>query len=209
MIERTLTSAQIAALQSDETHHLIFADLDWSDSGSVRVHTGLGSRFFAGQEYIGLGELGGISNFSETNSYSPAQLNLTLKVLDASLISQVMNDSPEGREVAVHLAILDDNKKIIDEIPYIFDGNVTKFGVQRGDVTKGIPYVLRVSCGDWLERWNQPPQFASTTDADQQHLHPGDKIFSLTEIIAGSPLSSLPVKAQATQPQRTRGGRVR
>jgi sugar phosphate isomerase/epimerase len=66
--------------------------------------------------------------------------------------------------------------------------------VQRGDLSKDIPYVLQITCSDWFERWNQPPQSARTTNQAQQHLHPGDRIFDLTEIIAASPLSALPVK---------------
>lgn len=198
MIDRGLTNAQILALNKDELSAILFIELD-HPSGMVRCHTALGDREFMGQTYLGIGELGGVGDFNENTGSSPTNLPLTLKVLDPTLISDVMNVSPEGREVAVHLALLDDNKRIEHEIPYIFDGNVAKFGVKRGDISKGIPYVLRITCSDWAERWNQPPTNARTTNQAQQNLHPGDRIFDLTEIIAGSSLSQLPVKNNTTQ----------
>jgi hypothetical protein len=193
MIDRGLSPAQISALNTDEIASIVFVDIDWP-GGRVRAHTGIGERIFMGQSYLGVGEVGGIGDLDENNSSSPNQLPLTLKVLDAALVALVMNESPEGRDVSVHLGILDENRVIAHEIPYVFDGIVAKFGIKRGDVDKQIPYIIRLGCSDWLERWSQPANSANTTNEAQQHLFPGDRIFDLTEIIAGSPLSSLPTK---------------
>jgi len=193
MISRNLTTSQINALLSDEVASILFVDID-AASGPVRAHTGLGERPFAGVTYQGIGEFGGIGDVVENEGDSPAQLNLTLKMLDSTVIAMVMNEELEGREVAVHLALLDENKRIEHEIPHIFDGNITKGTIKRGDVAKQIPYILNLTCGDWLDRWNQPADNARTTNAAQQDMHPGDRIFDLTEIIASAPLSSLPIK---------------
>jgi hypothetical protein len=193
MIDRGLSSDIFNALQADETAIILFLDVDWP-GGRVRAHTSLGDRPFMGNTYLGVGEYGGISEVVEGADTSPNQIRLTLKVLDPAVVALVMNNSPEGREVSVHMAILDENRVIEHEVPYIFDGNVAKFNVQRGDIDKGIPYVLQLTCSDWFERWSQPPKSARTTNAAQQHIHPGDRIFDLTEIIAAAPLSALPVK---------------
>ena len=59
---------------------------------------------------------------------------------------------------------------------------------------KQIPSVISLVVGDWIERWATPAEAAKTTDADQQHLFPGDRFFDLAEIVAGSPANTLPVK---------------
>lgn len=204
MIDRGLSPELINALNQDELSALLFVDLV-ARSGRVMCHTGLGDRVFMSETYLGIGELGGVGDFTENTGSSPTSLPLTLKIHDPSLISLVMNESLEGCEISVHLALLDEYKHIEHEIPYVFDGNVTKVGIKRGDVDKGLPYVVRLTCGDWSERWNQPPSNARTTDAAQQNLHPGDRIFDLTEVIASSSLASLPVKNNTNY--RNQGGR--
>jgi hypothetical protein len=208
MIERNITAAQVAALLADELAAILFVDIDWPGE-RVRVHTGLGERKFNGETYLGVGELGGVGDFVENTGTSPSQLTVTLKVLDGALVALVMNDSPEGKEIAVHLGILDDNKQIAHEIPYVLDANVSKFGVKRGDIARNIPYVLAITCSDWFVRWNQPPNNARTTNEAQQNIHPGDRIFDLTELIASSPLSSLPVKTQVGNNNNNNGRRWR
>lgn len=208
MIEREISLAAINALQQAETAVILFVDLD-SPDGRVRAHTGLGDREILGENYVGVGEFGGVSEVQEASDSSPNQVRLTLKVLDGGLVALVMNKAMEGREVAVHMAILDENRVIEHVVPYVYDGNVAKFTVQRGDLEKKIPYVLEITCSDWLERWSQPPQNARTTDSAQQHLHPGDRIFDLTEIISAAPLSALPTKTINNYTPRGRGGYLR
>ncbi|WP_299072905.1 hypothetical protein [uncultured Paraglaciecola sp.] len=193
MIDRGFSHDAITALQQSEVAVLLFVDIDWP-GGRVRAHTGLGTRTFQGQDYIGVGEFGGVSEVVEAANNSPNQIRLTLKVLDASVVGLVMNNSPEGREVAVHMAVLNDDRVIEHEVPFVVDGNVASFDIQRGDLSKDIPYVMQITCSDWFERWSRPPESARTTDSAQQHLHPGDRIFDLTEVIAAAPLSAMPMK---------------
>jgi hypothetical protein len=193
MIDRGISAGASDILLRDETAVIAFIDLDWP-SGRVLAHSGLGDRVFQGQTYLGVGEFGGISEIDEASGNSPNQLSLSIRFTDPTLVNTILNESPEGREVSVHLAALNDKRIIVEEIPYIFDGNVAKGSLRRGDIAKNIPYQINITCSDWFERWSQPPNNARTTDNAQQHLHPGDRIFDLTEVIAGSPLHTLPSK---------------
>lgn len=205
MIERGFDNEVISALQNSEVAVLLFVDIDWP-GGRVRAHTGLGTREFQGQTYLGVGEFGGVSEVVEAANNSPNQIRITLKVLDAGVVGLVMNNSPEGREVAIHMAVLDENRVFEHEVPYVVDGNVASFDIQRGDLSKDIPYVLQITCTDWFERWSRPPESAKTTDSAQQHLHPGDRFFDLTEVIAAAPLSSMPIKNITRYGERFKDG---
>lgn len=193
MIDRGLSPESLAAILDDPSRYLAFVDIDWPN-GAVRAHSGHGDRPFMNEIYKGIGEFGGISKLTEGSDDSPIQLRLTLKVLDPVIVGLVMNDEPEGREVAVHLAILDEDRIIAHELPYIYDGIITKFGTVRGDIDKSIPFILTLTCADWMENWNKPPIYADATNEAQQHLHPGDRIFDMTEVIASTPISGLPIK---------------
>lgn len=196
MIIRDIPQAALDALKNDVTRVLVFFEVDWPGT-PVRAHSGIGERTFMGEVYQGVGEFGGIGDIIEGSGTSPAQLPFTLTVLDSAVVALSMNDAPEGREIAMHLAVLDENRVITHEIPYLVDGYASFLTVKRGDIAKQIPYVITLTCTDWLDRWNQPPENARTTDEAQQHLHPGDRIFSLTELIAGSPSHSLPINTQS------------
>lgn len=191
-MERAYSQTALNALAESE-RELGFVELDWQGNW-VRAHTGLGTRPFAGVDFLGVGELGGISAVNEEQGYSPGQLTFTLKVLDPTLVNIVMNANPRGCECFLHIATLDDNRVIEHELPYVFDGYIDDVKVTRGDVTKNIPYLISISAYDWLNRWNQPADNGRTTDQAHQNLHPGDTFFDQTEIIAASPLSSLPIK---------------
>ncbi|MGQ8367143.1 hypothetical protein [Glaciecola sp. 1036] len=195
-MSRDLNQAQEAALLDDTSRKLIFIELDWP-SGIVRAHSGVGERVFQGQTYLGVGEFGGIGDFTEDETTSPTQMPITLKVLDPTLMSTIINENAEGRGIVMHLALLDENRVIEHELPNIFDGHVGKINFTRGQLSKGIPSVVKITATDWLNRWSQPATNARTTNEAQQSIHPGDRIFDLTEIVAGSPLSSLPTKTVA------------
>ena len=209
MIERAIPHSAVEKLLENEIAYIVFVDIDWP-GGRVRAHTGIGDRPFAGETYIGVGEFGGVGQVSEATDMSPNQLSLSLRVLDSNLVSTILNESPEGREVVLHIGVLDENRVIVEEIPYVFDGDVAGFDLIKGDVDKQIPYQINLRCSDWLERWAKPPDNARTTNNAQQHMYPGDRFFDLTEIISSSPLNRLPTRRSrgSTRGRAGAGGRT-
>lgn len=193
MISRTLSPTLQAALTSNPSRTLAFVELEWP-SGWVRVHSGIGTRSHNGNEYLGVGEFGGISDFSEDAKSSANRMQLSLRIMDNTLLGEVMNNDPNGRDCFIHLVALDENRQIVESQDYVFDGRIVDVQVKRGDIAKEIPAQVSITCSDWFERWAQAPEVYRTTDAAQQHLHPGDKFFDQVEVISGSPLHSLPFK---------------
>lgn len=154
-----------------------------------------------------MGELGGIGSVTENATTNGNRTTLALKVYDQSLLSEVMNNDLMGRECYGHLVAFDENRQILDGADYFIDAEVVDVKIRRGNQEKEIPAVVTVVLNDWLERWAQPVEVMKTTDAAQQFKYPGDRFFDLLEIIAGSPLSSLPVKTNygSGTTRRTRG----
>jgi hypothetical protein len=208
MIERAVTSAMIQAAKATPSRLLAFFELDFP-SGWVRVHSGLGTRIYNGESYIGIGELGGMGTVTENASTSGNRTTLTLKVTDQSLLAEAMNEDPAGRDCFGHLVAFDEDRQIIDGADYFIDAEMVDMTIKRGKPSAGVPAVINITINDWLERWAQPVEIVKTTDQAQQFLYPGDRFFDLVEIIAGSPLSSLPVKTNygTTSTRTTKTGR--
>ncbi|GAB5378960.1 MAG: hypothetical protein Alis3KO_01050 [Aliiglaciecola sp.] len=205
MIERPFSQAGIDSFKQSEIRPLAFVDLDWNGE-RVRAHSGLGTRPFLGQDYLGVGEFGGISKLTEKPGESANTLTLTLKILDPAIVALVTNEPGEGGDVFIHMANLNAQRQIEHELPYLFDGYIIRAGVKRGDVDKGIPAILSITCADWMENWNKPSEMAYISDGSQQYKHPGDRIFDLVETIAGTPAHALPTKSGTSVSQS--GGRV-
>lgn len=194
MIERAITPSMIEAAKANPTRLLAFAELEF-ESGWVRVHSGHGTRPYRGYDFLGLGEFAGISQFTENANSSGNRLNLSLKVHDQSLLAEAMNENPIGNDCYIHLVAFDQHRRILEGADFFVDGEIVDMKIKRGDEGKGIPAIITVTVSDWQERWAQATDAAKTTDAAQQLIHPGDRFFDLVEIIAGSPISSLPTKS--------------
>lgn len=193
MITRLLSPAMIDAAKAVPSRLLVFAEIEY-ENGWLRLHTGLGERVYKGKTYYGVGEFAGIGKYSENGNNSSSRITLSLKLRDLAVFTELMNFRPIGHDCYMHLVAFDEDRKIIEGADYVVDGESVDYKARRGDEEKKIPALATLTVSDWMERWMQPTNAAKTTDAAQQILHPGDKFFNLVEVIAGSPLSSLPTK---------------
>ena len=186
----------LEAAKASPSRLLAFAEIE-TENGWARVHTGNGERKYtvdSEEIYYGVGEFAGISTFTENSNNTGARTSMSLRVLDQTLLAELYNNSPIGYACYVHLVAFDENRRIIDGFNYAIDAEIVDLKVKRGDTEKQIPAVITIEVNDWMERWSSAPESPKTTDSAQQKMYPGDKFFNLVEIIASSPLSSLPTK---------------
>ncbi|GLX86379.1 hypothetical protein tloyanaT_26320 [Thalassotalea loyana] len=181
---RYSSTIQDAITNGDAQRILYFLELDWGARGWVRVHTGLGTRRYDDNEYIGVGELGNIGRVVEDASYSPKRLQVSLNLTDPSLISDVKSDDPIGKDARMHIVVLDDNRRIIDG-DVLFDGAIGDLSISKGAIA-----TVSLSLVDWIEIWNRPIENALYTDAAQQQKFPGDKFFDQVELLSSRPINA-------------------
>ncbi|PCI62050.1 MAG: hypothetical protein COB35_05045 [Gammaproteobacteria bacterium] len=179
---------------------LMFVELEFPN-GWVRVHTGIGNRTYNGNSYQGIGALGKIGAVKENAGESANRITLSLVINDATLINEVMGLDPIGNDCMIHLVDLDVNRQISTG-HLIFDGEMVDFQLK-----KGKPALINVICSDWMERWASPANNVRCTDAAQQALYPGDQFFNQVEVLAGAPISSVPVGTggRGSEPRDGRG----
>lgn len=130
-MSRGFSSAINTALQSSTVRLVTFADLDFA-SGNLYVHDGLGTYNWGGNDWLGVGDFGGISSVEEGAEVSPYSLNLTLSGLDAALVATALTENYFMRDVKVYLGLLNDVDALIDTPTQIWSGFMDVMSVTAG-----------------------------------------------------------------------------
>ena len=156
---------------------VVAVELDFS-SGFVRAHDGTGKISIGGNDYLGLGDFGGIETAEEASDMVSKPLKLTLSGVDSSLVSTTMTETYQNRTATVYLAFIDDQGALIDTPETVWEGrmNQMSLSVSQGAAT------ISLTCEHRLRR---EPRIARYTDADQQLLFDGDLFFNKLHTIPG------------------------
>ena len=138
----------------------------WLGNGKVRSNDG--------QEWEGLGRLGGISGLEFGALAATQPINLTLSGLDAYLASVARSQYSEmrGRRVSAYMLLFDENMRSTD-LPYLcMLAVIDNVSIRRS----GDTFTIEVSAEPVFSRKHMPA-FNLVTDADQQARYPNDRIF--------------------------------
>lgn len=173
------------------------------DSGTVRVHDGIGSIVLGGNilteageqldaenddnlindatiaPFYGIGDFGGIESVEENIEVVARQVTLTCSGLDSTWLTPALTEDYQNRTVTVYLGFFSpDTGALIGSPEVIWEGRINQqtITLSKGDAT------LSMTCEHRLRR---EPRIARYTQADQELLHTGDRFFDLTHTIEG------------------------
>lgn len=173
------------------------------DSGTVRVHDGIGSITIselllteagepldaengdnlttenAAQTFLGIGDFGGIESVEENIEVVARQVTLTCSGLDSTWVTPALSEDYQNRTVTVYLGFFSpDTGALIGSPEVIWEGRINQqtITLAKGEAT------LSMTCEHRLRR---EPRIARYTQADQELLHSGDRFFDLTHTIEG------------------------
>lgn len=130
-MSRGFSASIISALTSNVVRPITFAELDFS-SGTIYAHDGIGTYNWGSQDWIGVGDFGGISNVEEGAEVSPYSLTLTLSGLDAGLIATALTENYYMRDVNIYLGLLDEDDTLIDTPTQIWSGFMDVMSITAG-----------------------------------------------------------------------------
>ena len=173
------------------------------DSGTVRVHDGIGSIVLGGNilteageqldaenddnlindatiaPFYGIGDFGGIESVEENIEVVARQVTLTCSGLDSTWVTPALTEDYQNRTVTVYLGFFSpDTGALIGSPEVIWEGRINQqtITLSKGDATPSM------TCEHRLRR---EPRIARYTQADQELLHTGDRFFDLTHTIEG------------------------
>lgn len=172
MSGRDLIANQLAALRAANVRAVIMVRLSFQ-SGPLRVHSGVGTITWDGEQYLGIGALGQIESMQETTEAVAQDVRLTLTGIPSEYISLALGEHYQGGDARIYLAAIDENHRLIlDEQgrgPYlVFRGRMDTMAIQDGDSG-----TIHLTCRNRLSDWDRPRERRYTHE-DQQVEYPGD-----------------------------------
>lgn len=170
---RNLTPAQLTHYQGEHFRETVFAEMHFA-SGVMRVHDSTGAITWGGHDWLGLGDLGAISEIEESSDLGVRTFTLTLSGVDPGLLASALDRTDyKGREVALWLGQLDAAGDLIDTPRVLARGMMDVAGIIRQD---GLGQIS-MRCERESVRLARPLT-TRMSDQDHQLRHPGDKINS-------------------------------
>jgi hypothetical protein len=179
-VSRFLSANNEAASTRSSVRIFVACDLDFT-SGHLYAHDGIGSMLWGGNEYLGLGQFGGIDLEEESIEVIARPVRLTLSGVDPPLLLSALDgDDPyQGRPATLYFGLCDnDTNQLIDTPEILWDGVMDRMEVGlwkgRGEIVLSCEHRLRTA-----------PRIARYTHEDEQIAYPGDRFFDLMPTIAG------------------------
>lgn len=169
MGSRQTSPAFDAALDDDVIYPALLAVIEFN-SGFLYLWTGYGDLVYDGNTYTGTGDLGGVSAIEETQDVEARGIRLTLTGLNPSILSLVLSQARQGKQVRVHLGLFNSSGAIIDVADDIFRGLTDVPSIQK---TADDSAAIEMSAENRLIELRKS-KVRRYTDQDQQELFAGD-----------------------------------
>ena len=144
-----------------------FVHLD-IENANVYVNSSNQSLYWNSQEWLGVGQLGGMSNISEDTEMSASQMSLVINDVPLNAIDDLDDKIYQERPVNVYEADLDDNYQVVSSV-LVWAGEMDTAEIETGDTGK-----ITMNCESLLARWNSSEP-RRMNDQTQQRLYPGSR----------------------------------
>lgn len=179
MTREDVGAAKQAALASDNCQVLPFVYLDIKDD-ALYAWGGPEEYSWGGNTFIGIGNLGTISNIVTDLKGGISSLDVTLNGIDPEMLRDAKSTAFKGRKASVWLGIFDSNWNLIKD-PGDTEGRPALYvsgemsAMSLSDVGGVGSISVTIESRSALIQQNRP---AYRTDEDHQRREVGDKFFS-------------------------------
>ena len=167
-MSRSLTGAAETASLGSHVRPVLLIELDAS-SGMARFNTADRTVIYAGNSFLGVGDLGKIAPFGEPTDLSVEGVTIELSGLPNDYIDMAMAENIQGRAARLWLGFLDDNYALIADPVLAFRGRMDTMDLKLGETATVIARIEN-RMADW-----DRPRVRRYTNADQTARFPSDK----------------------------------
>lgn len=155
--------------------YVVLAELELT-SGVVRVHDGVGTLTWAGEEWLGLGDFGAVSAITSGGDLSATAISLTMSGVPSEYRSDLLNASSRGDPARLYHGFVDDGGTWAHEPELAFEGAVDTSrlvdGTDDGEPSVSVTVNI-VSAAAYARRFT----LYRRSFAHQQTLYPGDRFY--------------------------------
>ncbi len=177
---RDLTTGMTVAISSSAIRPLLLVSVALATT-TLYLFTGVGTIQWNGQTWLGAGDLGKISDITETTSQSAQGVSLEFSGIDKSLLGGSLSDIKLGRPVCVYLAAVDITGALVPDPYLLFRGRVGQPTVKPSTATCTISIAAESRMDD-----QQRAQVSRYTVADQRQKWPLDDGLNYSAQLADS-----------------------
>jgi hypothetical protein len=130
-MSRGFPSDVLTALSSDHVALVTFAKLEFP-SGTLYLHNSIGTYTWGGNDWLGTGDLGEISQLEEGAEISPYKITLSLSGLDATISGAALTEDYYLQPVTVYLGVLNANDVLIADPTVVWEGAMDQMELSVG-----------------------------------------------------------------------------
>ena len=171
-MSRGFPTAVATALSAGHVVLVTFAKLEFP-SGTLYVHNSIGTYTWGGQDWLGTGDFGEISQIEEGADVSPYKITLTLSGLDATIAGAALNEDYYMHPATVYLGALDADDVLIADPTVVWEGAMDQMNISVGaDGGDSI----QLTAESELARFDKSSN-KKYTHSQQQNDYPGDLLF--------------------------------
>ena len=171
-MSRGFPTAVATALSAGHVALVTFAKLEFP-SGTIYVHNSIGRYTWGGQDWLGTGDFGEISQIEEGADVSPYKITLTLSGLDATVSGAALNEDYYMHPATVYLGALDADDVLIADPTVVWEGAMDQMNFSIGE-TSGDS--IQLTAESELARFDKSSN-KKYTHSQQQNDHSGDLLF--------------------------------
>ena len=133
-MSRGFPTAVATALSAGHVVLVTFAKLEFP-SGTIYVHNSIGTYTWGGQDWLGTGDFGEISQIEEGADVSPYKITLTLSGLDATVSGAALNEDYYMHPATVYLGALDADDVLIADPTVVWEGAMDQMNFSIGETS--------------------------------------------------------------------------
>lgn len=168
----TISASNQAALEAEHASRIHFLFLDFAIEPFYAC-TGVRTYTTLGQDWLGIGEISGISDIAEGADAAARPVTITASGVDSWITEPVLSRTNyKGRSAIVYRGQLDANRDLIDDPWPIWTGRMDVGSMQWDEEV----YLANIVCEPLAARLLRA-NVSRYSDQDHQIRHPGDKFF--------------------------------
>ena len=174
---KTLSTNNSNVLNDDVLRPVYFLKLDFP-GGTTYLNTSDRHITWGGNQFLGIGTIGTISDIEETSELQANGIKVTLSGIPGTYISIALTTEYQGSTATQYLGFLNNSYALVDDPFITFVGKVDTMAISLSD-TATIELDIENRLIDW-----ERPRISRFTNEEQQNLYSGDKGLEFVDSVA-------------------------
>jgi len=172
---RDISATNRAQIDASHLHEVVLVKLEWDEP--AYVHSGFGTISYDGDDYLGVGGFGSITNARESEVLGPLPITLTLSGVDSAFISLALTSVAYRDVVTVYCGYRQDDGDLVDDPWIVWNGWFEFASISQDDSS-----VISITCQHDLAVLDEISG-ARFSDEDQKDTYASDDGFEFVHEI--------------------------